>query len=30
VRVRSRGLKKELPSSLVALDSLIKDRSGAR
>ena len=30
VRVRSRGLKRELPSSLAALDSFIKARSGAR
>lgn len=30
VRVRSRGLKKELPSSLAALESFIKARSGAR
>ena len=30
VRVRSRGLKKELPSSLASLESFIKARSGAR
>lgn len=30
VRVRSRGLKKEVPSSLAALESSIRARSGAR